>query len=333
MCFGGDGGAGDIARAQRQDEIDRQNRIKAGMSRIDQIFKGFDDAYYKKQGDAYSAYATPQLDRSYRDAKDNMIYALDRSGILSSSAAIKKNADLTNEFDQNRLDIANKAQTVANDARAPMEDGGLAMRLDCVPFAIVVNRNVERFYDEGEDVWPKRYAIWGRLIAQQPGQVALAVTDSQAVMNFLPSVYPPYKADSIAGIAQQAGMDAAKLEKVVADYNAAVVPGTFTPMTPDDCRTEGLVPPKSHWARRIDRPPYYAYPLRPGITFTFLSVKVDDKARVLMADGKPSGNMFASGEIMSGNILGQGYLAGFGMTLGTVFGRLAGEGAAKHVRN
>ncbi len=222
---------------------------------------------------------------------------------------------------------------VANDARAPMEDGGLAMRLDCVPFAVVVNRNVERFYDEGEDVWPKRYAIWGRLIAQQPGQVALAVTDSQAVMNFLPSVYPPYKADSIAGIAAQAGMDAAKLEKVIADYNAAVVPGTFTPMVPDDCRTEGLSPPKSHWARRIDKPPYYAYPLRPGITFTFLSVKVDDKARVLMADGKPSGNMFASGEIMSGNILGQGYLAGFGMTLGTVFGRLAGEGAAKHVRN
>ena len=223
---------------------------------------------------------------------------------------------------------------VANDARAPMEDGGLAMRLDCVPFAVVVNRNVERFYDEGEDVWPKRYAIWGRLIAQQPGQVALAVTDSQAVRNFLPSVYPPYKADTIAGIAAQAGMDAAKLEKVVADYNAAVVPGgTFRPMVPDDCRTEGLVPPKSHWARRIDQPPYYAYPLRPGITFTFLSVKVDDKARVLMADGKPSGNMFASGEIMSGNILGQGYLAGFGMTLGTVFGRLAGEGAAKHVRN
>ncbi|MBY0392012.1 MAG: hypothetical protein K2Q27_01965 [Novosphingobium sp.] len=132
MCFGGDGGAGDIARAQRQDEIDRQNRIKAGMSRIDQIFKGFDDAYYKKQGDAYSAYATPQLDRSYRDAKDNMIYALDRSGILSSSAAIKKNADLTNEFDQNRLDIANKAQTVANDARANVENvrGNLVNQLN-----------------------------------------------------------------------------------------------------------------------------------------------------------------------------------------------------------
>lgn len=222
---------------------------------------------------------------------------------------------------------------VANDARAPMEDGGLAMRLDCVPFAIVVNRDVERFYDEGEDVWPKRYAIWGRLIAQQPDQRAYAITDSKALHNYLPSVFPPEKADSIAELAGKLGLDAGKLERVVADYNAAVRDGTFTPMKPDDCRTEGLTPPKSHWARRIDTPPYYGHPLRPGITFTFLGVKVNDRARVLMADGKPSANLFASGEIMAGNILGQGYLAGFGMAIGTVFGRLAGEEAARHARN
>ena len=222
---------------------------------------------------------------------------------------------------------------VANDARAPMEDGGLAMRLDCVPFAIVVNNRVERFYDEGEDVWPKRYAIWGRLIAQQPDQQALAVTDSQAVMNFLPSVYPPFKANSIEELGRMAGLDGARLARLVAEYNAAVRPGTFKPMVPDDCRTEGLTPPKSHWARRIDQPPFYAYPLRPGITFTFLGLRVDDQARVQMQDGRPAANIWASGEIMSGNILGQGYLAGFGMTMGTVFGRLAGEGAARHVRN
>ena len=222
---------------------------------------------------------------------------------------------------------------VANDARAPMEDGGLAMRLDCIPFAIAVNRDVERFYDEGEDVWPKRYAIWGRLIAQQPGQSAVAITDSQALHNYLPSVFPPEQANTIAELAGKLGLDAQKLEKVVADYNAAVRPGTFTPQKPDDCRTEGLTPPKSHWARRIDTPPYYGHPLRPGITFTFLGVKVNDRARVMMADGKPSANLFASGEIMAGNILGQGYLAGFGMTIGTVFGRLAGEEAARHARN
>jgi tricarballylate dehydrogenase len=222
---------------------------------------------------------------------------------------------------------------VANDARAPMEDGGLAMRLDCVPYSIVVNEEVERFYDEGEDVWPKRYAIWGRLIAQQPNQRAFAISDSQAIHDYLPSVFPPIRAESIGALAEKLGLDAAKLEAVVADYNASVVPGTFAGGKLDDCRTEGLAPPKSHWARRIERPPFHAHPLRPGITFTFLGVKVNEQARVLMADGKPSGNIFASGEIMAGNILGQGYLAGFGMTLGTVFGRLAGEGAARHGRN
>ncbi|TCH96360.1 FAD-dependent tricarballylate dehydrogenase TcuA [Roseococcus sp. SYP-B2431] len=222
---------------------------------------------------------------------------------------------------------------VANDARAPMVDGGLAMRLDCVPFSIVVNKDVERFYDEGEDVWPKRYAIWGRLIAQQPDQRAFAITDSQALHNYLPSVFPPEKAGSIAELAEKLGLDAEKLGAVVDGYNAAVQPGTFHGNKLDDCRTEGLEIEKTHWARRIDTPPFYGHPLAPGITFTFLGVKVNDRAQVMMQDGKPSGNLFASGEIMAGNILGQGYLAGFGMTIGTVFGRLAGEGAAKYVRN
>ncbi len=222
---------------------------------------------------------------------------------------------------------------VANDARAPMEDGGLAMRLDCVPFSIVVNQKVERFYDEGEDVWPKRYAIWGRMIAQQPMSRAYAITDSQALHNYLPSVFPPMKAGSVRELAYMMDLDPDKLEALVAQYNASVQDGTFTPMKPDDCRTEGLTPPKSHWARRIEVPPFIGHPLAPGITFTFLGVKVNDKARVIMADGKPSANMFASGEIMAGNILGQGYLAGFGMTIGTVFGRLAGEGAAQNARN
>jgi tricarballylate dehydrogenase len=222
---------------------------------------------------------------------------------------------------------------VANDARAPMQDGGLAMRLDCVPFSIVVNEHAQRFHDEGEDLWPKRYAIWGRLIAQQPGSRAYAITDAQALGDFLPSVFPPMRADSIAGLAGQLGLDPRALEATVAAYNDSVRPGTFRPTVLDDCRTEGLSPPKSHWARRIERKPFFGYPLRPGITFTFLGLKVDARARVLMADGTPSANLFASGEIMAGNILGQGYLAGFGMTIGTVFGRIAGEEAARLARN
>lgn len=238
-------------------------------------------------------------------------------------------------LDQGAMEVGDPTQfhAVANDARAPMEDGGLAMRLDCVPFSIVVNQGGARFHDEGEDVWPKRYAIWGRLIAQQPGSRAFAITDSQALHDYLPAVFPPMQADSVEALAEQLGLDPARLARTVADYNAAVRPGAFHPTRLDSCRTEGLAPPKSHWARRIERPPFYGHPLAPGITFTFLGLKVNERARVLMRDGRPSANLLASGEIMAGNILGQGYLAGFGMTIGTVFGRIAGEEAARLARN
>jgi tricarballylate dehydrogenase len=91
-----------------------------------------------------------------------------------------------------------------------------------------------------------------------------------------------------------------------------------------------LTPRKSHWALPLDTPPYWGYPLRPGITFTYLGLKIDDRARVIMASGQPAANVLAAGEIMAGNILGRGYVAGVGMTIGTVFGRIAGREAAAH---
>jgi tricarballylate dehydrogenase len=99
----------------------------------------------------------------------------------------------------------------------------------------------------------------------------------------------------------------------------------------DDCATAGLMPPKSHWALPLDTPPYYGYPLCPGITFTYLGVKVNERAQVHFGGGF-SDNTFAAGELMAGNVLGQGYLAGFGMTVGGVFGRIAGHEAALRAR-
>ncbi|WP_200478693.1 FAD-dependent tricarballylate dehydrogenase TcuA [Azospirillum brasilense] len=226
-----------------------------------------------------------------------------------------------------------QCHAVAIDARSPKFDGGIVTRLDCVPFSIVVNRDAQRFYDEGEDFWPKRYAIWGRLVAQQPEQIAYSIIDSKAVDLFMPSVFPPVKAGSIAELAAKLTLDPVALERTVNAYNAAVRPGAFDTKTLDNCRTDGLTPPKTHWARPIDTAPFYAYPLRPGITFTYLGVKIDERARVLMQDGKPTKNLFAAGEIMAGNILGRGYLAGFGMAIGTVFGRIAGKGAATHAHH
>ena len=226
-----------------------------------------------------------------------------------------------------------QCHAVAIDARAPKFDGGIATRLDSVVFGVMVNRECNRFYDEGEDTWPKRYAIWGRLIAQQPGQIAYSIIDSRSIRMFMPSIFPAFEAGTIRELAGKLSLDPDALEKTVNDFNAAVKPGTFDHTVLDDCRTQGLAIDKTHWARTIDRPPYYAYPLRPGITFTYLGVRVNEESRMVMAGGTPSGNMFAAGEIMAGNVLGKGYLAGIGMTIGAVFGRLAGQGAAAHARN
>ena len=218
---------------------------------------------------------------------------------------------------------------VALDARAPKFDGGIVTRLDSVPFGIVVNKEVKRFYDEGEDFWPKRYAIWGRLIAEQQGQIAYSIIDSKGLPHFMPSVFPPVEAASIAELATSLQIDPRALSGVVDEYNRSVRDGKFDPGALDECRTEGLHPPKSHWARRIETPPYYGYPLRPGITFTYLGVAVNEQAQVIMQDDRPAKNVFAAGEVMAGNILGRGYLAGFGLTIGSVFGRIAGREAAR----
>lgn len=226
-----------------------------------------------------------------------------------------------------------QCHAVAIDARAPKFDGGIITRLDCVVFGIVVNRDAERFYDEGEDFWPKRYAIWGRLVAAQPDQIAYIVFDAKSLKMFMPSLYPPIRAGSIGELAAKLGLPVAALEGTVARFNAATRPGRFDHAELDDCRTEGLTPPKSHWARRIDEAPFYAYPVRPGITFTYLGTRVDREARMMMASGGGAENMYAAGEIMAGNVLGKGYAAGIGMTIGSVFGRIAGEGAARHARD
>jgi tricarballylate dehydrogenase len=227
---------------------------------------------------------------------------------------------------------ATQGHCVAIDARSPKFDGGIITRVDAVSLGIVVNRNAQRFYDEGEDFWPKRYAIWGRLVAAQPDQIGYSIIDAKSMGKFMPPVFPPEKAHSIRELAGKLGLDADALERTVAEFNAAVRTGTFDHTVQDDCRTVGITPAKTHWARAIDVPPFYAYPLRPGITFTYLGVATDARARMMLADGKPAANIFAAGEIMAGNILGKGYLAGIGMAIGTTFGRIAGEEAARHAR-
>ena len=220
-----------------------------------------------------------------------------------------------------------QSHCVAVDARAPLYDGGICTRIDCVSLGIVVNKDAHRFYDEGEDFWPKRYAIWGRLVAQQPGQVGYSIIDAKASGRFMPPVFQGAQADSLEGLAQQLGLDEASFVRTVRDYNAACRVGSFDHTVLDDCHTEGLVPAKTHWALPIDTPPFRGYALKPGITFTYLGLKVNEQAAVHFA-GVPSRNLYVAGEMMAGNVLGKGYTAGVGMTIGTAFGRIAGAHAA-----
>jgi tricarballylate dehydrogenase len=220
-----------------------------------------------------------------------------------------------------------QAHMVAIDARAPLYDGGICTRIDCVSLGVVVNREAERFYDEGEDFWPKRYAIWGRLVAQQPGQIAYSIIDAKAVGRFMPPVFPGTRAQTLPELARALGLDEARFMQTLDAYNAACRPGHFDHTALDDCATAELTPAKTHWARPIDTPPFFGYALKPGVTFTYLGLKTDATAAVRFG-GQPSENLFVAGEMMAGNVLGQGYTAGVGMSIGTAFGRIAGTQAA-----
>jgi tricarballylate dehydrogenase len=193
---------------------------------------------------------------------------------------------------------------VAIDARAPLYDGGIVTRVDGVPFGVVVDRDGKRFHDESESVGPERHAIWGSLIARCPGQIAHAIFDAAAEKLFRPSIHEPIRAPTLAELAVRLAIDPPTLAATV---QACTV-------------------------RRIVEPPFSAISMRPGITFGYLGVKVDEAARVLISDDSPSGRIFAAGQIMAANILGQGYLAGMGLTIGTVFGRIAGREAARVAR-
>ncbi len=220
-----------------------------------------------------------------------------------------------------------QSHCVAVDARAPLYDGGICTRIDCVSLGIVVNNQAERFYDEGEDFWPKRYAIWGRLVAKQPGQIGFSIIDAKSVGRFMPPVFEGKKANSIRELAVLMDLDPDTLEKTVQDFNQSCVKGEFNHTVLDNCHTENLSPAKTHWAVPLDSPPYYAYALRPGITFTYLGMKVEKDAAVRF-NNVPSPNLYVAGEMMAGNVLGQGYTAGVGMSIGTTFGRIAGKNAA-----
>jgi tricarballylate dehydrogenase len=200
-----------------------------------------------------------------------------------------------------------RAHMVAVDARSPKFDGGIVTRMTAIPHGIVVDRDGRRFHDERDNSQKTHYAEWGARIADCPGQIAYLILDADGLGRALPTALPPIRADTVAALAGALGIDPGTLRTTIRQFNAAV-------------------------PAALAAPPFAAFPMRPGVTFMHFGVAVDLDLRVVNHAGRPAPQMFAAGQIMAANILGQGYLAGLGVTLSCVSGRLAGEAAARHAQ-
>jgi tricarballylate dehydrogenase len=202
------------------------------------------------------------------------------------------------------------------------------------PFGIMVNATGRRFVDEGADFRNYTYAKYGRVVLEQPGQFAWQIFDGK-VLHLLRDEYrirqvTKARADTLAALAQKLeGVDATAFLEEIAAYNRAVrqdIP--FDPTVKDGRRTEGLAVPKSNWANPIDTPPFEAYQVTCGITFTFGGLRIDGEGRVVDTEGEPIPGLFAAGELVGG-IFYFNYPGGTGLMSGAVFGRIAGDAAGK----
>ncbi|GAA4869051.1 FAD-dependent tricarballylate dehydrogenase TcuA [Saccharopolyspora cebuensis] len=199
------------------------------------------------------------------------------------------------------------------------------------PIGIVVNRDGQRFLDEGADFRNYTYAKYGREILRQPGGRGFQLFDARTRPLLRTEEYDSRPisettADTLDELAARAGIDADGLRRTVAEFNAAIVDVPFDPAVKDG-RAARVDPPKSNWAQPLDTPPYYAYAVGCGITFTFGGLHVDPAARVLDTAGAPIDGLYAAGELVGGLFSGN-YPGGSGLTSGAVFGRLAGRHAA-----
>ena len=203
------------------------------------------------------------------------------------------------------------------------------------PLGIMINANGERFVDEGADFRNYTYAKYGRVILMQPSQFAWQVFDSKII----PMLRDEYRIKQVTKVRAETleelvnkldDVDAAKALETIRAYNRAVMTTVpFDPNVKDGRGTQGLSIPKSNWANTIDQPPFEAYAVTCGLTFTFAGLKIDTSARVIDTDGVPIPGLFAAGELVGG-IFYFNYPGGTGLMNGAVFGRIAGRSAAQH---
>jgi tricarballylate dehydrogenase len=200
------------------------------------------------------------------------------------------------------------------------------------PVGIVVNADGARFVDEGADFRNYTYAKYGAEVLRQPLGVAHQVFDAKSVpllraLDYEAPGATRVQAATLETLAEGLGLDPDRFARTVREFNAAIEPGTFDPAVKDGLRTRGLAVEKTNWALAIDEPPFVAFPVTCGITFTFGGLRVDGDARVLDVSGRPIAGLFAAGELVGG-LFFHNYPGGSGLTAGAVYGRRAGYAAA-----
>ena len=201
------------------------------------------------------------------------------------------------------------------------------------PFAVMLNMDGERFVDEGSDFALNNFVEMGSLILKQPGGIAYQVFDAKAE-SLLEERYGSacaVRGSTIGELAEMMGLDRSKVEGTIGKFNAAVQQGEFDPSRMDGKGTEGIEPPKSNWARAIDKPPFSAYRVTGGITYTFGGLKINTRAQVLDGEDRPIPGLFAAGEIVGGFFYFDSLRAS-GLMHGAVFGRIGGANAAGRMR-
>ncbi|HEX2131927.1 MAG TPA: FAD-dependent tricarballylate dehydrogenase TcuA [Actinophytocola sp.] len=196
------------------------------------------------------------------------------------------------------------------------------------PLGIVVNTRGERFLDEGRDFRNYTYAEYGARILEQPDGVVFQLFDATTRPLLRTEEYDMpgasvVVADTLDELAAATGVDAAGLAGTVAAFNGAIDRSVPLDIAVRDGRAAAVTPPKSNWAIPLETPPYYAFPVTCGITFTFGGLHADPDGRVLDTAGAPIPGLFVCGEMLGGLFSGN-YPGGTGLTSGAVFGRRAG---------
>lgn len=185
---------------------------------------------------------------------------------------------------------------------------------------VLVNRDGERFADEGPGPWVKNYSKMGKAIMGQPGREAYEIFDQHTaarVADEFAGAAVPVTAPTLPALAARIGVPAGALVRTVAEFNRACR---------EDGSTDGIAPAKSHWAVPLDRPPFVAYHAVAGLTFTFGGVRIDPDGRALASDGAPVPGLYAAGEATGGLFYGD-YPGGAALMRAAVFGRSAGRTA------